>query len=74
MMQTARTDGGTSTGAHVHGGHIASRGKDAGRSHAAYMPYTGGTSTEAGARGYPGGGNKGVAADARGRPREHPQE
>lgn len=38
------------------------------------MPHTGGTRTETRARGYPGGGNKGVAADARGRPREHPQE
>ena len=73
-MHAERIEGGTSTGAHVHGDHIASRGKDARRSYAAHMPYTGGTSAEAGARGYPGGGNKGVAADARGRPREHPQE
>lgn len=38
------------------------------------MPHTGGTRTDTRARGYPGGGDKGVAADARGRPREHPQE
>lgn len=31
MMQAARIEGGTSTGAHVHGGTIASRGKDARR-------------------------------------------
>ena len=31
MMQTARTDGDASTGAHVHGGAIANRGKDARR-------------------------------------------
>ena len=74
MMQAERVEGGTSTEAYVHGGTIASRGKDARRVYAVYMPYTGGTSTEAGVRGYPGGGNKGVAADARGRPREHPQE
>ena len=74
MMQAARTEGDTSTGAHIHGGTISSRWKDARRNYAAYMSHTGGTSTEAGARGYPGGGNKGVAADARGRPREHPQE
>ena len=74
MMQAARIEGDTSTGAHVHGGTIASRGKDARRNYAVFMPHIGGTSAEAGARGYPGGGNKGVAADARGRPREHPQE
>ena len=31
MMQAARIEGDTSTGAHVHGGTIASRGKDARR-------------------------------------------
>ena len=70
MMQSARIEGDTSTGAHVHGGTIASRGKDARRIcpiQAAHAPRH--------ARGdTPAGGNKGVAADARGRPREHPQE